>query len=245
MRILPFAILLAAPLLAADADLDAGVGSLPDERRVETITIELPGGVPLEMREVPGGPWFGTFEVTQAQWEAVLGNNPSSFKAPDNPVENVSWRMCRRYLQILNELPAVREAGFRFRFPTESEWELACRAGETDDILPENLDDVAWFAENAKGSTHRVGSKAPNALGFHDMLGNVSEWTDTGFAEVYPSAAQRLGLLHDYILRGGSWKEEAEDCMPDSRDRDAAGSKDNDTGLRLCSDPPRRPKETP
>jgi len=241
MRIPLFAMMLSAPLLAAVADLGTNAGPPP----VETRTIELPGGVPLEMRAVPGGPWMGTFEVTQAQWEAVLGNNPSAFKDPARPVENVSWRMCRRFLQIINTLPAVREAGFVFRFPTNAEWEMACRGGETNGVMPDTLANRAWFAENAGGSTRRVGMGEPNALGFHDMLGNVWEWTTTGYAEVNPSAAQRLDLHHDYVLRGGSWKDSAADCLPDILDYDAAGSWDNDTGLRLCSDPPRPPKAAP
>src|SRR6185503_2219979 len=118
------------------------------------------------------GFYLGKFEVTQAQWQAVMGENPSSFKDCDNcPVENVSWLDVQSFLKKLDE----RNDSFTYRLPSEAEWEYACRAGATGSA-PETLSDFAWYEENSESKTHRVGSKAPNAFGLYDMHGNVWEW---------------------------------------------------------------------
>ena len=131
--------------------------------QVETKVCTLPGGVKLEMVHIePGsfmmgggkekrreriteGFWIGKFEVTQAQWEAVMGENPSDFKDADNPVENVSWDDCQEFLKKLNALSAVKESGLVFRLPAEKEWEYACRAGSTGDFckLAEGTE-ISW-----------------------------------------------------------------------------------------------------
>ena len=128
-------------------------------------------------------------EVTQRQWVAVMGENPSHFKGSDNPVESVSWDDCQEFLKKLNALPSVKGSGLVFRLPTAEEWEYACLAGATGDyckladgteINEGTVDDVAWYGDNAGGAgqTHPVGQKEPNAFGLYDMLGNVSEWCE-------------------------------------------------------------------
>ena len=111
-----------------------------------------------DMVPIPGRDYrMGKFEVTQAQWEAVMGENPSYFKGADHPVENVSWDDCQAFLEKLNAHPAARATGLVFRLPTEEEWETACRAGSTNDfcrladgteITEATLGRVAWFDEN-------------------------------------------------------------------------------------------------
>ena len=123
---------------------------------------------------------MGVHEVTQAQYEQVMGVNPSRFKGANNPVEMVSWEEAVEFCRRLSELPAEKAAGNVYRLPTEAEWEYACRAGTTtkysfgDD--ESELGNYAWSLENSGDKTHPVGGKKPNAWGLHDMHGNVSEW---------------------------------------------------------------------
>ena len=177
------------------------------------MTIALPRGVEFAMVRIPGKDyWMGKFQVTQAQWEAVMGENPSEweavmgvnpseFEGAENPVENVSWDDCQEFLEKLNAQPAAKASGLVFRLPEEDEWEYACRAGAEGDyckladgteIEEETLDEVAWFSDNSDGTTHPVGRKKPNAFGLYDMHGNVEEWTATADGE-------------NRVTRGGSW----------------------------------------
>ena len=127
---------------------------------------------------------IGVHEVTQAQYEQVMGVNPSHFKGANNPVETVSWEDAVEFCRRLSELPAEKAAGHVYRLPTEAEWEYACRAGTTtkysfgDD--ESDLGDHAWFLENflenSGTNTHPVGRKGPNAWSLYGMHGNVLEW---------------------------------------------------------------------
>src|SRR5438309_6413691 len=156
--------------------------------------VNLGGGVSLEMMEIPAGSfcmgsnngeanekpvhqvtieysfYLGRFEVTQAQWQAVMGNNPSSFKGDfaepfiKLPVETVSWDDAQSFINKLNE----SNDGFTYRLPTEAEWEYACRGGTTGDYAG-NLSEMAWYSENSENRTHTVGQKQPNAWGLFDM----------------------------------------------------------------------------
>ena len=150
--------------------------------------ISLSDGVSIEMVRIPNGLWFGKYEVTQSQWESVMGDNPSRFQNPDNPVERVSWDDCERFLEKINELPSVKESGLSFRLPTVKEWDFACGAGSTGplcrladgtEITEDTIDQVGWFSSAwwKKEAPHPVGQKLPNAFGLYDMLGNVWEWT--------------------------------------------------------------------
>lgn len=133
---------------------------------------------------------LGIHEVTQSQYERVMGNNPSGFKGANNPVEQVSWEDAVEFCRKLSELPAEKAAGRVYRLPTEAEWEYACRAGTTtkysfgDD--DSELGNYAWFKGNSGNTSHPVGGKKPNAWGLYDMHGNVWEWCQDWYGD-YPS----------------------------------------------------------
>lgn len=137
--------------------------------------------------EIPKPFWIWETPVTQAQWQALMGNNPAYFKGADLPVESVSWHDCQEFNRRLTALLAAQFQDFQAsvaRLPTEEQWEYACRAGTTGPInVPgATVDQVAWHAGNSGGKTHPVKQKLPNPWGLYDMLGNVSEWCDGGVA---------------------------------------------------------------
>ncbi|MBO7222850.1 MAG: protein kinase, partial [Kiritimatiellae bacterium] len=139
----------------------------------------------IEMVRIPDsathkGLYFGKYEVTQAQWQSIMGDNPSYFTGDSSrPVENVSWNNCQEFIKKLNSRAEVKQAGITFRLPTEEEWEYACRAGSTGKygLLANgregSLDEMGWYRDNSGGKTHPVGQKKPNAWGLYDMHGNV------------------------------------------------------------------------
>jgi formylglycine-generating enzyme required for sulfatase activity len=153
------------------------------------------------------GFWLGKYEVTQAQWQSVMGSNPSSFKGPHNPVDTVSWDDCQAFIRKLNG-----QAGVSSRLPTASEWEYACRAGTTTaygfGANATNVDAYAWFGENSGDTTHPVGRKQANAWGLHDMHGNLWEWCRDWYG-AYPSGAVTDPAGPDTgsarVMRGGSY----------------------------------------
>ena len=184
------------------------------------------------MVSIPGKDFkMGKFPVTQAQWEAVMGENPSRFKGANRPVEQVSWDDCQEFLKKLNALPAAKASGLAFRLPEDDEWEFACRAGATGDyckladgteITEETLGEVAWFRDNSGDKTHPVGKKKPNAFGLYDMHGNVDEWTNTADGEYR-------------VRRGGSWYDSARHCGSSYRLRLSPGCRSICLGFRLCA----------
>ncbi|MCX5655678.1 MAG: formylglycine-generating enzyme family protein [Planctomycetota bacterium] len=182
--------------------------------------------------------YMGVTEVTQAQYEAVMGTNPSNFKGATNPVEMVSWNDAAEFCKKLSE--KTRQA---VRLPTEAEWEYACRAGTQtafsfgDD--PSALGDYAWHMGNSKGMTHHVGRKKPNAWGLYDMHGNVYEWCADWYG-AYPKGsvtdpsgpATGNGLR---VLRGGSWDlVDTGNFRCAFRDNYVPAGRDRDVGFRCA-----------
>ena len=159
--------------------------------------------------------YLGKYPVTQEQWEAVMGNNPSFFKGRNNPVENISWNEAQEFIKRLN----AREGHARYRLPTEAEWELAARGGtsgayffgETED----SLGDYAWFRGNTKVTTYPVGQKKPNPYGLYDIYGNVWEWVHDWYAdlpdkELADYSGPASGVYR--ARRGCSWSDVALLC---------------------------------
>jgi formylglycine-generating enzyme required for sulfatase activity len=135
---------------------------------------------------------LGVYEVTQEQYEAVMGTNPGRYEGPQNPVEQVSWDDAVEFCRKLSELPAEKSAGYVYRLPTEAEWEYACRAATTTVYSfgdsDSELGDYAWYDKNSGGTTHPVGGKKPNPWGLYDMHGNVFEWCQDWYGD-YPSGS--------------------------------------------------------
>ena len=181
--------------------------------------------------------YLGQYEVTQGQWQAIMGDNPSRFRGDVKlPVESVSWEDVQEFIRRLN----TREGGSRYRLPTEAEWEYAARAGTTtaysfgDD--PGRLGDYAWFADNAGDRTHPVGQKNPNPWGLYDMHGNVWEWVqDWHGAYAAGAAVDPAGPSSgsNRVNRGGGWNGDAVYCRSARRSYGAAGNRSGNLGLRL------------
>ena len=157
--------------------------------RVEK-NVEIGNGVVLTMIHCDsnvGSFWVGKFKVTQEQWKAVTGTNPSHFVGDQKPVDSVSFNDCFSFISTLNELPAVRKAGLAFRLPTVQEWIACCKAGATGPycLLEDgteadysDLDEISWiFLDLEKSSSPAVGLKRPNAFGLFDMISPLGEWT--------------------------------------------------------------------
>ena len=125
---------------------------------------------------------IGKYEVTQAQWQALMGSNPSTIKGDDHPVETISKNDAHDFLNKLNE----RNDGYHYRLPTEAEWEYAARAGSKEPWAS-RLDDIAWYGRNSEDETHPVGKKKPNAWGLYDMQGNVRELVEDWYGNRYYS----------------------------------------------------------
>jgi len=178
------------------------------------------------------------FEVTQTQWNEVMGSNPSIHSGDNNPVETVSWNDCQSFISRLNRL----DLGHIYRLPTEAEWEYTCRAGSNTLYCYGNgsgqLEDYAWYEDNSNERTHRVGQKKPNAWGLYDMHGNVWEWCqdwyDKDYYEISPNKdPQGTNSGSSRVLRGGSWLNDAEICRSASRHGKFPIFKIYELGLRL------------
>ena len=172
-------------------------------------------------------------EITQAQWEALMGNNPSYFKGANRPVEQVSWYDAQEFIGKLNAL----DDGYIYRLPTEAEWEYACRAGRNADYAGK-LDAMAWYDANADNMTHPVGAKQPNAWGLYDMLGNVFEWCQDWYDEGYYAQSSEVDPLGPAsgtfrVKRGGGWMFPANFARPTARDLFTPAYRFNYVGLRL------------
>jgi len=164
--------------------------------------------------------YIGKYEITQAQWKKVMGQNPSYNRAlPSLPIENVSWNEIQRFLKRLN-----KKTGLTFRLPTEAEWEYACRDSTQTPFCSGSdnsaLNELAWFNINAAGETHPVGTRMPNQLGLYDMHGNVSEYVGDGRRGYLSRKEHNPKGAHSAtkaIHRGGCWLYPAKLCRSANR----------------------------
>jgi formylglycine-generating enzyme required for sulfatase activity len=184
--------------------------------------------------------YMGKYEITQAQWKAVMGSNPSFWKGDNLPVEMVSWDDIQTFVQKINQLGEGT-----FRLPTEAEWEYACRAGTTsryywgDDLNYSQIIEYAWHRENSSSKTHEVGLMPPNTWELYDMSGNVWEWCQDWYGSSYYSQSvitdptgPDSGI--NRVIRGGSWGSYAQYCRSALRYGWSLPSRrDNDGGFRL------------
>ena len=162
--------------------------------------------------------YMGKYTVTQAQYEQVMGNNPSNFKGPQNPVDSVSWDDATEFCRKVNVLH--RSQSSNVCLPTEAQWEYACRAGTKTKFYSGDsdfdLNAVAWYSSNSSGQTHSVGGKKANDFRLYDMLGNVSQWCKDTYREDFEKLGDTDPLNNEpddaHVLRGGSWEEESMDC---------------------------------
>ncbi len=186
------------------------------------------------------GFYLGKYEVTQAQWEAVMGSNPSKWKGPDLPVEQVSWEDCPGFLKKLNEKAKNSLKGRMASLPTEAQWEYACRAGtKTRWSFGDNdgaLGEYAWHDKNSGQQTHAVGQKKPNAWGLYDMHGNVWEWCQDWNGPYARDAVDPTGPASGErrCLRGGSWSLESKHCRVAFRASNPAAYRNSDNGFRVA-----------
>ncbi len=236
------------------------------------ITVDLGRGVKLEMVLIPSGEflmgspdsdkdatayekpqhrvritkpfYLGKYPVTREQWQAVMGNDPGSFKAPKNPAETVTWDDCQEFVKKLNAKSGSE--GGTFQMPTEAQWEYACRAGSItrycfgDDAL--KLGEYAWrypVLSGKKAQTHPVGEKKPNAWGLYDMHGNVWEWCadwyDGGYYAKSPADdPQGPATGTNRVARGGFWSIDASLCRSASRLSRVPGRQNFLQGFRVC-----------
>ncbi|MCQ2209909.1 MAG: formylglycine-generating enzyme family protein [Paludibacteraceae bacterium] len=180
--------------------------------------------------------YIGETQVTQALWQAVMGNNPSYVTGDlQRPVERVSWNDCQEFIEKLNEL-----TGKQFTLPTEAQWEYAARGGNRSKGFKyagsDDLDEVAWWEGNSNEETHPVKTKAPNELGIYDMSGNVWEWCQDCY-DSYPQSCVTDPLCASgsrRVLRGGSWINNARICRSSHRDYDFPDYYNFHLGFRLA-----------
>jgi formylglycine-generating enzyme required for sulfatase activity len=193
--------------------------------------------------------WIGKYEVTQAQYAAVMNTNPSEFKGFNHPVEMVSYDDAKEFCKRLNQLYAGRlPRGYQFDLPTEAQWEYACRAGTstalnngsdltTDSGECSNMNVVGWYYDNRVSDGHKeVGLKHPNAWGLYDMHGNVYEWCRDWYGPYKGDASDPVGPDKGTyrVLRGGGWDISARRCRAAFRFNDKPTYKLNYIGFRLA-----------
>lgn len=178
---------------------------------------------------------IGKYEVTQAQWTAAMGTNPSINQGDNLPVENVTWDQVQEFITLLNE-----KTGLNYRLPTEAEWEFAARGADKSKGYKYSgspvLNACGWYYSNSNAATHEVGSKDANELGVYDMSGNVREWCNDWF-DYYSSSSVDNPQGPSYgsvkVNRGGSWTTPAINCRITYRHTDPANESAQDLGFRL------------
>ena len=196
-------------------------GRSSDERQVE-VTVSQPF-------------WLAKTEVTQAQWEAVMGSNSSHFKVDQLPVENTSWEDTQSFITKVNDLHLLPQ-GWKFALPTEAQWEYACRAGEKGPYSGGSLDEVGWYGDNSEGKTHEVGQKKPNAWGLHDMHGNVYEWCADWYDSTLNGGVDAKGPESgdSRVNRGGCCFHYPSNCRAADRSRNSPEFRSTYVGFRLA-----------
>ncbi|AFY39448.1 Sulphatase-modifying factor protein [[Leptolyngbya] sp. PCC 7376] len=221
---------------------------------------------PLHRVEITEAFYLGKFQVTQGQWQAVMGDdNPSHFKKGDDyPVEQVSWDDCQKFLEKLNQ-----KTGKQYRLPSEAEWEYACRAGTTRRYYfgdnAEQLGDYAWFADNSGDKRldsaeiwridsanyggritgnncriHPVGQKKPNQFGLYDMYGNIWEWCEDSWEDSYKISRNQKPFVNSgakKVIRGGSWISNPRNCRSAYRNYNTPGVRNYSVGFRVVCVP--------
>lgn len=244
--------------------------SIPAQMPAETYTETLPDGTSFEMIKIEGGSfmmgddesgysdekpahrvtvpdfYLAKYPVTQALWQAVMGENPARFKGADRPVEQVSWDDAQKFIEKLND-----QTGKTYRLPSEAEWEYAARGGKNalarqeigKDIIyagGNKLKEVGWYGENSHGETKPVGLKLPNELGLYDMSGNVREWCADVWHSNYEGAPEdgsawlSGGEQNWRVVRGGSWNYVDLLCRVSFRSWDLTDSGYDYIGFRLA-----------
>jgi len=212
---------------ANDSDGDS------DEKPVHRVTLTKPF-------------WIGKYEVTQEQYEQVMGSNPSSFKGSDNPVEKVSWNDVMEFCKKLTDKEHASgrlPSNYKYTLPTEAQWEFAARGGKQSKGYKysgsDDLDGVGWYSSNSEGKTHPVGQKSSNELGLYDMSGNVYEWCSDWYDSDYydggsmtdPKGASSGSYR---VIRGGGWFINTGICRSADRSYSVPTSKSRNLGFRIC-----------
>lgn len=240
------------------------MGNSDTEGPPKELSVDLGGGVKIDLVLIPAGSfmmgdegdgpahkvtitkpfYLGKYEVTQEQWQAVMGRNPNRPEVLKAPVVTVSWEDCQTFLGKLNA--KIGEEGSTFALPTEAQWEYACRAGSTTQYCfgddEDRLQEYAWYRANSEHKPHPVGEKKPNAWGLYDMHGNVWEWCadwyDRGYYANSP-ADDPTGPVggSSRVYRGGSWGSIADYCRSASRGRTVPAYHDDLVGLRVARVP--------
>ena len=211
------------------------MGSPSSERGCDDESRHCQDEGPVHKVEISQGFWLGKYEVTQGQWKAVMGRNPSEFQGDDRrPVERVSWRDVQAFIGRLND--AAGES--LYRLPSEAEWEYACRAGSSGRWAGRRLGDYAWYRKNSGYGTQAVGGKSPNRWGLHDMHGNVAEWVQDWYDEDYYASSSRVDprgpASGSYrVLRGGHFISSAQYVRSALRYHTSPSNNDGHFGVRL------------
>jgi formylglycine-generating enzyme required for sulfatase activity len=214
-------VLIPAGSFSMGSDEEAGDG---DESPVHAVRISRPF-------------YFGRCEVTQAQWEKIMGANPGRFISADLPVDSVSWNDAQVFVAALS-----RKTGHTYALPTEAQWEYACRAGTTTPWSfggpPAAAGDFAWWAENADGRTHVVETKKPNPWGLYDMHGNVWEWCADWYAKHTYSKTGAVdprgpAAGESRVLRGGAWGDQPDGMRSATRNCNGPDGANDGIGLRV------------
>jgi len=201
----------------------AALAKLKKSKAVAAAEAVVIPGIAANMVAIPGRNYeLGKYEVTQAEWKAVMGSNPSHFTACGDtcPVEKVSWDDIQIFLQKLNA-----KSGRQYRLPSEAEWEYACYGGSQTEYCGSNsVDAVAWYKDNSNSTTHPAGQKQANGYGLYDMSGNVWEWQSDCWE----------GDCAKRVVRGGSWDVTASGARAALRGGYGSALRDYDFGFRLA-----------